>query len=102
MVRITPEGEPEYHFSPQLVEHTHDACRRGVLFYMRDRKPVIVSNTFTRKWEAAPYVKMAREYGYTIQIIHLISQFKSTHGVPDATVEKMKARREFFTLEDFD
>lgn len=45
---------------------------------------------------------MARQYGYIINIEHLTTEYKSIHDVPQEIVDKMKNRREFFKLEDFE
>ena len=51
---------------------------------MRDRFNVAVSNTFTQKWEMQPYIDMANEHNYHIQIIkcHGDSKWQSIHNVP--------------------
>jgi hypothetical protein len=63
---------------------------------------VIISNTMTMKWEVKPYIEMARHHGYHVIIEHLKTEYKNIHDVPQEIVEKMKARREFFKLEDFE
>lgn len=102
MTRPTMDGGEEYFFDPKKVEHAHTQCQRCVTSLAQDEIPVVVSNTFTMKWEAEPYIKIAEEYGYTVQILHLMGSFGSIHGVPERVMEMMAARRELFSLADFD
>jgi hypothetical protein len=56
----------------------------------------------TTKREAKPYIDMAKKNCYNIIIEHLTTQYKNIHDVPQEVVDKMKNRREFFKLEDFE
>lgn len=93
--------EIEYNFDPSKLGAAHKWCKDEVERKMDLLPDIAVSNTFTQKWEAAPYVELAKKYGYEVQIITVQSNFQNTHGVPQNTIEKMKARWENFTLEDF-
>lgn len=93
--------EIEYNFIPSEIGKAHKWCRDNVENHMCNGDDIAVSNTFTQKWEAAPYIELAKKYGYAVQIITVQSNFKNVHDVPQATIEKMKARWENFTLDDF-
>jgi hypothetical protein len=46
-----------------------------------------VSNTFIKKWEYEPYLKMAKKYEYSTQIIECHGDWKNIHGV---TIDKLQ------------
>ena len=102
----------EYHFDPSLLSEAHENCRERVeeamsLFSqsntMRygtvlndhpDFNTIAVANTFSKRWEVAPYLKLAEEYGYSVFIIECQNDFGSIHGVPEEKVEAMRERWE--------
>jgi len=59
---------------------------------MEQGKPVVVSNTATQPWELEPYLNLARQHGYTVQVVECHGNFGSVHGVPPEAVERMRAR----------
>lgn len=99
MLMIDRNGD--YVFNPKKLRECHNWCQKATERAMLLGEAVIVSNTMTMKWEAEPYIEMAKDNGYTIIIEHLKTEYKNIHDVPQEIVEKMKARREFFKLEDF-
>lgn len=84
----------EYKFDPKKLKKAHDYCRNEVFRFIDDGFNVIVSNTFTQKWEAQPYIDYAKNKGYDIHIISLNGEYKNIHGVPNETIQKMKSRWE--------
>lgn len=94
--------EGVYDFKMENLRAAHMWCQGSTEEAMaNDTSIVIVANTFTKKWEAEPYIMMARKYGYTIQIISCQGEFNNVHGVPDFKVKEMKSRWENFSLSDF-
>lgn len=91
-----------YVFNPRKLKECHNWCQKATERAMQLNEAVIVSNTMTTKWEAQPYIDMAKKNGYSINIEHLTTEYKNIHDVPQEVVEKMKNRREFFKLEDFE
>lgn len=86
----------EYVFDASKLKEAHEWCRGNTEAAMKLGIPnVIVSNTFTQKWEYAPYLKLAEEYGYEVQEIIVRSNFKNVHNVPDEIVKKQRARFEY-------
>ena len=83
-------GHGKYKFVPHLLPKAHQWCQDGVRNILDKGLNVIVSNTNIRPRERAPYFKMAKEYGYKVVFIHLRSQFKSVHNVPDEVVKRMR------------
>jgi len=55
---------------------------------------VVVSNTFTRLWEMAPYVDIAAEWVVPLTIIEAKGTYVNTHGVPPDVLKKMCERWE--------
>lgn len=91
----------DYYFNPKRLPECHGWCQKATEKAMELGEAVIVSNTTLTKKQAKPYIDMAKRHGYEVVIEHLTTQFKSTHAVPEKTLEKMKNIREFFQLEDF-
>jgi predicted ABC-type ATPase len=89
-----------YEFNPKKLHYCHYRCLEETRLAMINHNDVIVSNTFLREWEAAPYVSMAKQYNFEIEVIHLTEKYSNVHGVPDWKVKEMEDKRELFTLED--
>jgi predicted kinase len=80
-------------FKASELQNAHKWCQRITkqnLYY----NTVIVSNTFTQRWEMQPYFDMARELGAATEIITMTGNYGSIHNVPQATIQKMKDRWE--------
>lgn len=92
----------DYAFNSKKLRECHTWCQKATERAMQLNEAVVVSNTMTTKWEAQPYVDIAKKNGYNIIIEHLTTEYKNIHDVPQEVVEKMKNRREFFKLEDFE
>jgi hypothetical protein len=58
---------------------------------------IIVSNTFTQKWEMDSYYEMANQFGYRVHSIIVENRHGGVnlHGVPEDRLEIMKKRFEF-------
>jgi predicted kinase len=88
-----------YEFNPGLLGEAHAMCQARV----RDALEagvgaVAVANTFSQKWEAAPYFEMADSNGYTVVVIECQNEFGSVHGVPAASIAAMDASWEKYIL----
>jgi predicted kinase len=100
MLMIDRNGD--YAFNPRKLKECHNWCQKATERAMLLGEAVIISNTMTMQWEVKPYIEMARHHGYHVIIEHLTGEYKNIHDVPQEIVEKMKNRREFFKLEDFE
>lgn len=83
-----------YHYIPRLVPTAHEWCRRKCEIAMQRERPlIIVSNTSVDRGRLDPYIKLAEQYGYTIQYIitHTPGQ-KDIHNVPEEKVKEMEKR----------
>lgn len=93
----------QYLFDPKRIGEAHMWCRDRVEEAMlQDVDNVVVSNTFVQKWEVSHYIQLAKKWGY-VPILYSVNNnhFGSIHGVPMETIQRMKARWQNFTLDDF-
>jgi predicted kinase len=88
---MTPDG---YVFDATKLHAAHGACYRRVEQSMLFERNVIVSNTFTTEKEMKPYLALAVEHGYAVTSIIVENRHgeESVHGVPEETMDKMRAR----------
>ena len=96
------DGVVEYQFDHKELPRAHAWCKEQTRQAMKEGYYVVVSNTFTRKWEIEPYIDLAKQFGYTVQLITTEAPFNNIHGVPSDVVQSMKDRFETLTLKDFD
>ena len=89
-----PDGV--YDWNPELLENAHAWCLKETKFMLVELGyNVVVSNTFSRKWEMQPYLDLAASLGIEVEIHICDGKYKSVHGVPDHVVENMRRRFEF-------
>ena len=85
----------EYKWVAEDIGKAHAWCQRKCRRFMKKQiDVVIVANTSTTEREMQPYMDLARQFGYMVQsvIVETRHEGKSTHGVPEATLDKMCAR----------
>lgn len=81
-----------YCWKPAIAHLGYRWCEKKVMESFNDKDIVIVSNTFTTTSEIKPYVDFAYKNGITVQYVRMANEFENEHGVPESTLEKMKAR----------
>ena len=81
-------------FDLSKLKQAHQWCQAHTFDYLHDGFSVVVSNTFTQRWEMQPYFDMAIEFGINPQIITCYGNFGSVHNVPEDAIIKMKNRFE--------
>lgn len=89
-------GCSEYKFDPKKLGQAHMWCQLNVEKQLHEGvKTVIVSNTSMALREMRPYLNLAEEYGYEIEVIRTPGPWdasvlfeRNVHGVPLATLEK--------------
>lgn len=87
------EKNGKYEFDMNRIGDAHDWCQNMVDCTLSLGGDVIVSNTFTTIRELKPYFEIAKKRGIMCpNVITCQSNYGSIHGVPDDTLEKMKAR----------
>lgn len=91
----------KYQYNPDKIVEAHisnqnlcrEKCRLGI-------SPIIIDNTNVKRWEAKPYVEVALEHGYKIEIREPDTPWwksknaekltrKNTHGVPLKKIKGM-------------
>lgn len=83
-----------YCYDASKVEAAHLWCQRMALHSLLLGCDVVVSNTFTRKWELDPYFQMAKESGAGLDIYRTSGEFTGIHNVPEEVVNAMRLRFE--------
>lgn len=86
----------KYEYNAGRIAEAHQFCRSNVEHLMEYKTPrIVVSNTFTQRWEMKPYLQLALEYDYRVVEVTLSGPlFPNIHGVPEETIQKMRARWE--------
>lgn len=83
-----------YRFDAARIGEAHEWCQEMTEEFMEVGLDVVVSNTFTRKWEMEPYMKLADKYDYTVVIRTEKGEYPNIHNVPQEVIDRMKARWE--------
>ena len=83
-------GDGKYAFDMKLLHSAHCWCQNKADNLMRNGENLIVSNTNIKSRDRKPYFRFAKEYGYKVVFIHLKTQFKSIHNVPEDVVKRMR------------
>jgi predicted kinase len=84
----------KYKFDPAKLKDCHRQCQDSTRQSLAVGRDVIVSNTFTQRWEYQSYLDMAKEFNTPVQVIEVHGYFGSVHNVPDDVHSRMKARWE--------
>lgn len=85
-------------FDPAKLSEAHVWCYTQVTNNLKADNSVVVSNTFIKNWEMAPYIKYAKENDLTFAVIEATGQYQNVHGVPEDKVQRM---REMFEPLDY-
>lgn len=98
----------KYTFNPNLLGIAHDWCYTNTVKSLKDGVSVVVTNTFTRKWELERYMSISTLIpNVKIIVYEMKTQFENVHNVPGEKLKQMAARWEEFPeewkeqLEDF-
>lgn len=85
------KGKFKYVFDRTKLPEAHIACLNAVKKNIADCQPkIVVANTFVKKEHMKPYYDLAAEHGYEVVEIIVKSNFRSIHGVPQSTIDKMR------------
>lgn len=88
------DASGNYRFEPTELEDAHTWCFAEARDALKNGCSVVVSNTFTRKWEMEPYRKLAEELGVEFEVLEATGNYGSIHGVPQKTIDAMRSRWE--------
>jgi hypothetical protein len=83
-----------YCFDIEKLPQAHDWCQDEVEYWAFHGHSVVISNTFTRKWEMKAYYDIAAINGYDVEVLVATGNFKNEHGVPEEVIERMRTRWE--------
>lgn len=89
-----------YTFVASQISKAHEWCQNSTRTALQHGKSVIVSNTFTTRREAQPYLSMAEKLGISYEIVTLTDNYGSIHNVPQETINKMQARFELLIFDN--
>jgi predicted kinase len=92
----------EYIFVPADIVKAHIACQQKVDAYLQSGVACVVSNTFSKKWEVEPYIKLCEKHGVKFEIIDLFDAglsdeqlfHRNVHEVPMNVIKAMRERWE--------
>ena len=85
----------EYKWKAEDIGKAHGWCQRKCRRFMKAQlEQIVVANTNTTEREMQPYMDLARQFGYMVYSVIVENRHgnASVHGVPEATLDKMKAR----------
>ncbi len=94
------EQSGTYLFEPAKIGLAHSWCQRKTREHLAAGRDVVVSNTFTTLWEMIPYIDMVNKIQAKLKVIHAQGNFQNVHSVPQAALDKMKARWQPFDGEE--
>lgn len=83
-----------YNFNPKQIKDAHAWCKNSCETSLMQGKSVVISNTFTQHWEMQDYFDLAEKYNVEVEVIVARGNFQNLHGVPEQTIQRMKARWE--------
>lgn len=89
-----------YKFDPDHLSDAHAQCFDRVNKAMTNNiENICVCNTFSQRWEAEPYFKIAKHQDYSAVVIECQNKFGSVHAVPQQNINRMKERWEPLRME---
>ncbi|XP_014666861.1 PREDICTED: uncharacterized protein LOC106808600 [Priapulus caudatus] len=98
------EGKKGYKFQGSQLEAAHEWNKcTAKQFMLEGKSPVIIDNTNTQAWEMKPYVVLARQHRYAVEMIEPMTSWKfkagqlakkNSHGVTKQSIEKIIGRYE--------
>ena len=88
------EQNGKYLFEPNKIQTAHIWCELQTAKYLKAGNTVIVANTFVQLWEMKAYRAIAQDYNIPLVIYECKGNYGSIHGVPQSTIERMKAKWE--------
>ena len=84
----------QYVFDATQHAAAHAWCQERAEKNIAGGRSVVVSNTFTRKWEMQFYIELARRHNAALFITKADNDFGNVHNVPDKVISSMRNRWE--------
>lgn len=82
----------EYVFDSAKVPKNHEWCFNAFKDAVNAGMDVIVSNTFTQKWELNPYIEYAKYASQEVKLYRCSGEYGNTHNVPQEVLKAMRER----------
>jgi predicted kinase len=79
-----------YVFDHNKVKEAHAWCQDKTREALASGKTCIVSNTFVKKWEMEPYIKMASDLNEEMIVIEAKGNYGNIHNLPLEVIERMR------------
>lgn len=89
----------KYVWNKDELWHAHKWCQWNVEEDMKAGRNVIVSNTSLTEKERKPYLQLAKNYGYNVEVITCTGNYKNIHDVPEETLTRMRLKFKPFNAE---
>lgn len=83
-----------YIFKPEHISAAHAWCFEKVISRLKLGDNVVVSNTFSCKWEYANYIDFCKQNNIEYTVLTMNGNYANVHGVPDEAIQRMKDRWE--------
>lgn len=88
-----------YRFDPSRLAEVHAACQESARAWLKAGHSVVVHNTFSRKWEWAPYLAMGADRVWVLDLFDggltdAELAARNVHGVVESTISRMRRRWE--------
>jgi predicted kinase len=88
------DGQGKYVFRPEQLRSAHTWCQETTRAFLFSGASVVVSNTFTQRWELQPYLDMAEACSALLDIRVARGTFANIHNVPSDVIARMLDRWE--------
>lgn len=79
-----------YEFNPTLLNEAHKWCQQQCEQYLKQKKDVVVANTFIKQWEMKAYKSLAKQYNAVLHIEVCKGNYINIHNVPLTTINNMR------------
>ena len=89
------DDKGNYNFDATKLKEAHEWCFKSVQDALETNKVVIVSNTFTQKWECGEYLTYCTAFNHEYHTLTMLNFFDSIHNVPQDKYDAMKKRFEW-------
>jgi predicted kinase len=83
-----------YTFDFTKLADAHTWCLKQTVSGLKNGMSVVVSNTFTTRWEMQNYLTWAEQLNVTVSVVKCIGEFGSVHNIPAETLKRMADRWE--------
>lgn len=84
---------------PQAHANAQERFREAISDPANADKTIAACNTFSRRWELAPYMTACNRAGVRFTVLRMEGDFQSVHNVPQTALDNMRRRFEDVTGE---